>query len=260
LVHAAAAGAGRALLLEAAPLFDGLFELDLPDGEDPTGGLAASLVGLRERLRLRPVVGRVLHTMGMEVVPLNTSPPAVAIGGGVVHLDPREREFLLARALEQIHSGTNLIARMAPGEAKEFLLYICRALAPGTTVVDDAGLGEGVGAQVEAMVGLASPEQLERLEGAVEEFLDVADDFEPESWQGGMIHTANRVALAACGDLAAGLRALARIEGWARGDPLATELGRCELLADAEPLRELVRWATGGAPLLVESGEPIVSD
>jgi hypothetical protein len=198
--------------------------------------------------------------MGMEVVPLNTSPPAVAIGGGVVHLDPREREFLLARALEQIHSGTNLIARMAPGEAKEFLLYICRALAPGTTVVDDAGLGEGVGAQVEAMVGLASPEQLERLEGAVEEFLDVADDFEPESWQGGMIHTANRVALAACGDLAAGLRALARIEGWARGDPLATELGRCELLADAEPLRELVRWATGGAPLLVESGEPIVSD
>ena len=133
-------------------------------------------------------------------------------------------------------------------------MYVCRTLAPSTTIVDEAGLGEGIGAQIEAMVAMAPDKVFEQLAEAVETFMDVVPDMDMDEWIAGLMFSTDRIGLAACGDLAAALTTLARIEGWAREDPLMTAETRAEVLAESEEMRELVAWATG-EPLIIEQPE-----
>jgi tetratricopeptide (TPR) repeat protein len=170
-----------------------------------------------------------------------TRPPQLLLSRSAAALPPAEFGFVVARALDLVRSGGAVISRLGDEEVAALLSALAAQFGDPAPLVSEAARAFAdrlatSGVRPDAVVESLRAQVAADLRACLTAPSDLA------AFRHGQLRSAERVALLACGDALAALRALARLEG-ARADE--TPQGRAALLERAPALTALIDFATG---------------
>jgi tetratricopeptide (TPR) repeat protein len=179
-----------------------------------------------------------------EMIVLMFPRPVVVMSRGLAGRSDPERRFLLGRAFESRRGGYAPLMRLSPSERANV-----GALLKSLTLPE----GERPPATIEFL-----KEMPKKVTKALERFLGLGSQLDPESWLAALGQAQDRAGLIACDDFAASARVLARLSGEelaASGDgavalgavPGGVDLARYLLSDDYQRLRQAL-----GEPMLAQ--------
>lgn len=237
----------RTLLAHAGDALDAAHPLDLRSVQavplTPGSPIGATVGSLATVMGLGALQVLVTPKLGRVAIPCGTNPPALLVGeelGG--NVDPRAREFVIARALKMIIARGSALFRGPPAEAASVLGALFVAFNPSFT---PPGADKAKVAELIRRVQPAIPRNLDPTVGVIA--LEAAGTLGASLPQ---IHAtakawANRVALLAVGDPNAALDAIA----WDHGRDAAPRGSeeRAAWIARTAEARELMTFSVSDA-------------